>query len=137
MENRLRAKEYRFSTLVETIVTSPQFLNARNPAKELIFGACCFVIDKTQTFLYFSENIGELGAVERMRLGSGGVSVLTNAEAYVLDEHLQSALPAGKAFDPDGNLYFAETLKNRVLLFNTYDFGAQVRPGSGRRLQRR
>ena len=31
METRLAAKEYRFDTLVETIVTSPQFLNKRNP----------------------------------------------------------------------------------------------------------
>jgi hypothetical protein len=29
METRLAAKEYRFNTLVETIVTSPQFLNKR------------------------------------------------------------------------------------------------------------
>jgi hypothetical protein len=31
MENRLAAKGYRFDTLVETIVTSPQFLNKRIP----------------------------------------------------------------------------------------------------------
>ena len=31
METRLPAKEYRIDTLVETIVTSPQFLNKRNP----------------------------------------------------------------------------------------------------------
>jgi hypothetical protein len=31
MESRLAAKEYRFDTLVESIVTSPQFLNRRNP----------------------------------------------------------------------------------------------------------
>jgi mono/diheme cytochrome c family protein len=31
MENRLAAKGYRFDTLVETIVTSPQFLNKRVP----------------------------------------------------------------------------------------------------------
>ncbi len=31
MEARLRAREYRFNTLVETIVTSPQFLNKRIP----------------------------------------------------------------------------------------------------------
>jgi hypothetical protein len=31
MEAKLPAKEYRFDTLVETIVTSPQFLNRRNP----------------------------------------------------------------------------------------------------------
>ncbi len=31
MEARLQAKEYRFNSLVETIVTSPQFLNKRNP----------------------------------------------------------------------------------------------------------
>ena len=31
MEARLAAKEYRFDTLVETIVTSPQFLNKRTP----------------------------------------------------------------------------------------------------------
>jgi hypothetical protein len=32
MESGLHAKDYRFSTLVETIVTTPQFLNARIPA---------------------------------------------------------------------------------------------------------
>jgi hypothetical protein len=31
MDTRLAAKEYRFNLLVETIVTSPQFLNKRNP----------------------------------------------------------------------------------------------------------
>ena len=31
METRLRADEYRFDSLVETIVTSPPFLNKRNP----------------------------------------------------------------------------------------------------------
>jgi hypothetical protein len=31
METRLAAKEYRFHSLVETIVTSPQFLNKRIP----------------------------------------------------------------------------------------------------------
>jgi hypothetical protein len=31
MEARLRAKEYRIDSLVETIVASPQFLNKRNP----------------------------------------------------------------------------------------------------------
>jgi hypothetical protein len=31
MDSRLPAKAYRFDTLVETIVTSPQFLNKRNP----------------------------------------------------------------------------------------------------------
>jgi hypothetical protein len=31
MKARLQAKEYRFDTLVETIVASPQFLNKRNP----------------------------------------------------------------------------------------------------------
>ena len=31
MVNRLRAQEYRWNTLVETIVTSPQFLNKRDP----------------------------------------------------------------------------------------------------------
>jgi hypothetical protein len=31
METRLRADEYRFDSLVETILTSPQFLNKRSP----------------------------------------------------------------------------------------------------------
>jgi hypothetical protein len=31
MKTRLLAKEYRFDSLVETIVTSPQFLNTRIP----------------------------------------------------------------------------------------------------------
>ena len=31
MEARLAANGYRFASLVETIVTSPQFLNKRNP----------------------------------------------------------------------------------------------------------
>jgi hypothetical protein len=31
MKTRLRAKDYRFDSLAETIVTSPQFLNARIP----------------------------------------------------------------------------------------------------------
>jgi hypothetical protein len=31
METRLRAQDYRFNTMVETIVASPQFLNKRNP----------------------------------------------------------------------------------------------------------
>jgi len=31
MENKLPAKDYRFNSLVEAIVTSPQFLNKRNP----------------------------------------------------------------------------------------------------------
>ena len=31
MDARIAAKEYRFDTLVETIVASPQFLNKRNP----------------------------------------------------------------------------------------------------------
>jgi hypothetical protein len=31
METRLPAKDYRFDSLVEAIVTSPQFLNKRNP----------------------------------------------------------------------------------------------------------
>jgi len=31
METRLAAKENRFSSLIDTIVTSPQFLNRRNP----------------------------------------------------------------------------------------------------------
>ena len=37
MRLKLAANDYRFSTLVETIVTSPQFLNKRgesNPTKE-------------------------------------------------------------------------------------------------------
>ena len=35
MENRLTAKDYRFDSLVETIVTSPQFLNKRVPDSRL------------------------------------------------------------------------------------------------------
>ena len=31
MQTRLAANGYRFASLVETIVTSPQFLNRRNP----------------------------------------------------------------------------------------------------------
>lgn len=31
MQTKLAASAYRFGTLVETIVTSPQFLNRRNP----------------------------------------------------------------------------------------------------------
>jgi hypothetical protein len=31
MEKQAAAKEYTFNTLVETIVTSPQFLNKRSP----------------------------------------------------------------------------------------------------------
>jgi hypothetical protein len=31
METKLPAKDYRFNSLVEAIVTSPQFLNKRNP----------------------------------------------------------------------------------------------------------
>ena len=31
MQSRLRARDYRFSTLIESIVTSPQFLNKRGP----------------------------------------------------------------------------------------------------------
>jgi hypothetical protein len=31
MKTRLQAKEYRFDSLAETIVTSPQFLNTRIP----------------------------------------------------------------------------------------------------------
>jgi hypothetical protein len=34
MQAKLAANHYRFSTLVETIVTSPQFLNQRNPEAE-------------------------------------------------------------------------------------------------------
>jgi hypothetical protein len=35
METQLAAKEYRFHALVETIVTSPQFLNRRTAQPEL------------------------------------------------------------------------------------------------------
>ena len=31
MKTELAAKDYRFDSLVETIVTSPQFLNKRSP----------------------------------------------------------------------------------------------------------
>ncbi len=39
MQAKLAANRYRFSSLVETIVTSPQFLNQRNPEP----------VEKTQT----------------------------------------------------------------------------------------
>jgi hypothetical protein len=34
MQAKLAASRFRFSSLVETIVTSPQFLNQRNPEAE-------------------------------------------------------------------------------------------------------
>ncbi len=37
METRLAANQYRFSSLFETIVTSPQFLNKRNPDSHDVF----------------------------------------------------------------------------------------------------
>jgi hypothetical protein len=36
MKSRLAARDYRFSTMVETIVLSPQFLNRRLPEKPYV-----------------------------------------------------------------------------------------------------